>query len=96
MNVFLVVFAVAIIVEVVTEYLKKAVPFIAEHNWAVYLTSFVLAELCAINFNADFFALLGLESRIPYCGVLLTGLCCSGGSGMIYDILRRIQDMKGE
>ncbi|MBQ9387130.1 MAG: hypothetical protein IJU01_00535 [Lachnospiraceae bacterium] len=88
---FLVIVAIAIVIETLTEYLKRMLPELASHTWVVLLLTVVLGITAAIAFNADIFAELGFDSDIPLFGRVITGLLCAGGSNMIYDIISRIQ-----
>ena len=90
MEKFLVVFCIAIVVETITEYIKKAFPVVANSTGIIFLITAILGIASAIAFNADIFASLGFTSIIPFFGCVITGLVCAGGSNIVYDIIDRI------
>lgn len=90
MDKFLVVFSIAIVIETITEYVKKAFPKIADSTGLIFLITAVLGIASAVAFNADIFSALGFASTIPFFGHIITGLVCAGGSNIVYDIVNRI------
>lgn len=90
MDNFLVVFSIAIVIETITEYVKKAFPKVADSTGLIFLITAILGISSAIAFNADIFAALGFASTIPFFGQVITGLVCAGGSNIVYDVVSRI------
>ena len=91
MNNFLLVIAVAIVVETIMEYVKKAFPALKEKTGLIFILTAILGIGAAIAFDADIFASFGFASTIPYVGHVLTGILCGGGSNIVYDVIHRIQ-----
>lgn len=87
-------FILAIVVETVVENLKNAIPALTRKTWLVMLSTIVLGVLMAFVCNADVLAVLGLPERIPYVGMVLTGVLIGGGSNMIYDLMARVKGSK--
>ncbi len=51
--------------------------------------SAVIAIAYAYNMNLDIFELLGFPSRIPYIGIIATGIIASRGSNFVHDFIKR-------
>lgn len=48
----------------------------------------------AVTTKLDLLALLGLETTIPYMGVILTGIIISRGSNFAHDLLVKVNNAK--
>lgn len=59
-------------------------------NWQ-YLIALLASVLASITYNLDFFNALGFEGRIPYVGIVFTGIIISRGSNYANDIIERIK-----
>lgn len=56
--------------------------------WASLGLGLVLGVAVAVNWNIDFFSLVGFPpGRIPYLGAVLTGLIISRGSNYVSDLV---------
>ncbi|WP_411168611.1 hypothetical protein ACH36K_16070 [Clostridium sp. MB05] len=53
-----------------------------------------IALLIAIGTRLDLLSLLGIETSIPYLGVVLTGILISRGSNFIHDLLAKVEVIK--
>ena len=87
----------ATLVEGMTQFLVKDLPFIPDELAPTILRYITMGIgiACAFNAQIDIFATLGLESTIPYFGYVATGILASRGSNYIHDILSRITSVKG-
>ena len=85
----------AILAEVIIEYVKKAVPALKGET-ALLIASSALGILLCFTTGADVLAELGLMENIPYVGTALTGVIVGGGSNMVFDIIKRIRGAKEE
>jgi hypothetical protein len=59
-------------------------------NWQ-YLVALVVSILAAVTYNLDFFDALGFDARIPYVGIVFTGIIISRGSNYANDIISRVR-----
>lgn len=85
-------FLLAIVVEATVSYVQEW--FVNKNfNWKQILAA-VLGVVVAIGYNLDLIAMFGVESTIPYLGVVLTGLIISRGSNFIADLLKKVQTYK--
>lgn len=82
---------VAIIIEAATEVLKKYIPWLEKRTWAVLSITVVLGILLALNYDADLFAAFGMKGHVAWVGCVVTGFLFSGGSNLVFDIIKRIQ-----
>lgn len=94
MNALFSVLALAMLVEVITEYIKKMIPFVANHTWCVFAITIVLGILGAFTGNVDIFSELGFYVQIKYIGIIMTGILCAGGSNVIYDLFDKLHISK--
>jgi hypothetical protein len=58
------------------------------------LVSIAIGVLAAVAFNLDIFAQMGMVSRIPFFGCVLTGILVSRGSNYIFDLFKSIGLLK--
>jgi hypothetical protein len=63
-------------------------------NWR-FIVALVLSIVTAIAYNLDFFDALGFQARIPYVGVVITGIIISRGSNYANDIIDRVRMGRG-
>jgi hypothetical protein len=49
--------------------------------------------IITISTRLDIFELIKIENRIPYLGIMLTGVLISRGSNFIHDLLKKIGDI---
>jgi len=54
------------------------------------LISILIGVLVAVCYRIDLFALVGLNSTVPYLGSVLTGILISRGSNYIFDLIKTI------
>ena len=82
----------AIIIEGIISYSKE---FFVNGNfkWQM-LVSIAIGVLAAVAFNLDIFAQMGMVSRIPFVGCVLTGILVSRGSNYIFDLIKRVGLLK--
>lgn len=52
----------------------------------------IVGLVIAFTTNLDILSIVGIESEIPYIGVVLTGILLSRGSNFIHDLLIKIQN----
>lgn len=90
MTEFFSLFLLAVVVEATVAYVQEW--FVNKNfNWKQILAA-VFGIIVAVGYNLDFIALFGLESTIPYLGVVLTGLAISRGSNFIADLVKQVQN----
>jgi hypothetical protein len=85
MEVIALVFALAVIVEGIIEYLGTPLP----SQFKPYAAALLGVAVC-VAYNADVLALLGRPAQIPFVGAILTGLLIGRGSNYLHDVLTRI------
>lgn len=54
----------------------------------------ILGVLLAISCNLDVLSLLKVNSKIPYLGVILTGVLISRGSNFIHDFIQIVTNFQ--
>lgn len=85
----------AVLVEAVVNALEVFKGFSPSKEWLgsnwQYLIALLVSILAAVTYNLDFFNALGFEARIPYVGVVFTGIIISRGSNYANDIIERIR-----
>jgi hypothetical protein len=54
----------------------------------------VIGELLAIGAGVDLLAMVGVPLKIPYAGLVLTGLLISRGANFIHDLLQSISNVQ--
>lgn len=54
----------------------------------------VVSEVLAIGAGIDMFVLIGIPLRIPYVGMVLTGLLISRGANFMHDLLANVDKIK--
>lgn len=92
-SVFILIF-VSIITEALTEWVKTAIPSIADQTKIIYPITAVFGIFIAVCTGADIFAVVGVACTVPYAGIVTTGILCSRGSNYIYDIMSKITTSK--
>lgn len=83
---------ISVVVMTIINMLKEAFTRLHEYNWLIFMISAALGVLLCVAFGGDIFATYGMDSSIPYLGNVITGLCCSGGSGIIFDLVKSVKD----
>ena len=61
-------------------------------NWN-NLGALIVAVLVAVVAGVDIFPALGINMIVPYVGSVLTGILVSRGANVIFDVLRKINEM---
>lgn len=56
--------------------------------------SMVIGLLLAVGSGLDLMALIGIPLKVPYAGLILTGLLISRGSNFVHDLLVKIANIK--
>lgn len=85
-------FLLAVVVEATVSYVQEW--FVNKNfNWKQIMAA-VLGVIVAVGYNLDLIAMFGMQSVIPYLGVVLTGLIVSRGSNFIADLLKKVQTYK--
>lgn len=79
---------ISVVIQTIVNMLKEAFPPLKEHRGIIFALCTALGILCCIAFDGDIFATYEMTSTIPYLGHILTGVCCGGGSSIIYDIVK--------
>ncbi len=54
----------------------------------------LIGELLAIGTGLDLMAMVGVPLKIPYVGMILTGLLISRGANFIHDLLASISNVR--
>ena len=87
----------AVICEVVTEYVKTLVEKFADlPDYGDMLLSLAVGLLLAFgSASLDLFALLEVEFTVPYVGTVLAGFLISRGSNFIHDFFSRVKGAIG-
>lgn len=80
---------VSIITEGITEWLKMSFKLDDNAN-VIYIITAALGVAVALLTGADIFAALGISTRVPFVGQILTGVLCSRGSNYVYDVMRKL------
>ncbi len=84
----------AVIVEGIITYTKEF--FVkGEFKWEL-LISILIGVFVAVAYGVDIFALVGLETFIPYLGSVLTGVLISRGSNYVCDLVKSITAVRGK
>lgn len=50
----------------------------------------IVSILITVGTKMDLLSLLGIESNIPFMGIILTGILISRGSNFIHDLLEKL------
>jgi hypothetical protein len=80
----------AVIVEGIITYIKEF--FVkGRFKWEL-LISILIGVFVAVAYGVDIFALVGLNSFIPYFGSVLTGILISRGSNYVCDLVKSISN----
>jgi len=101
MEIFLIIFVVAAIIEAVWESLKKLlaplVGWLDGHGVpADQLGALVVALLICFGLGSkiDLFVMLGIPLEIAYLGVILTAVLLSRGSNFIHDLIGTLNGIR--
>ena len=101
MEIFLIIFVVAAIVEAVWESLKKifapAINWLENHGFPVdQVGAFLVALLICFGLGSriDLFVLLGIPLEIAYLGVILTAVLLSRGSNFVHDLIGAVEGLR--
>lgn len=94
----LLVVVISIISQSLVEQIKKL--FKIKKGWwyginLKVLMAVVVSLVMCLAYNVDLMVLLGFEA-IPYLGAFITGLIVSGGSVYVHELLKQLQQSKGE
>ena len=95
-NNWYVIIFIAIIIQTIMELLKQWFQILSEKEWIIRLITIVLGVIVALAYDADIFKILEMPAKIPYIGIVLTGILAAGGSNIIFDIIKRIKGAKDE
>ena len=76
----------AIVIEAIIEYLN-AVLF--KKFSPQYILSIVFGAAFSVLYGLDLLAILGLETSVPYVGMILTGILLSRGSNYITHLVKK-------
>ena len=95
MQMFSIVFG-AVIAEALIEYANMVVTD-NDHrlDWRVIMSA-VIGIGVALAFGIDLFEVIGIAAKVPYVGMVLTGVVISRGSNYIHDILKKIVGEKAK
>ena len=77
-----------IITEALTEYADMVVKD-RKLDWHVIVTA-LIGIGAALLFGVDVFELIGITAKVPYVGMVLTGILISRGGNYIHDVLKRL------
>lgn len=94
MKSILILIVVAIIVEGLTEYIKASFPKISDNTQVIFFVTVALGIGIALLTGADVFSVIGIETRVPYIGEILTGCLTARGSNYMFDLMARISNAK--
>jgi len=76
----------AIVIEAVIEYFNAI--FFKKFN-PQYILSIIFGAAFSVLYGLDLLATLGLETAVPYVGMVLTGILLSRGSNYITHLVKR-------
>jgi len=79
----------AVVVEAIIEYFSST---LSKDFKPKYLLSVSFGSTFAILYGLDLLAILGLETPVPYVGMILTGILLSRGSNYISDFIKKLGD----
>lgn len=96
MKSILILIVVAIIVEGLTEYIKASFPKISDNTQVIFLITVALGIGIALLTGADVFSVIGIETRVPYIGEILTGCLTARGSNYIFDLIEKLTSAQKE
>lgn len=60
-----------------------------EPKWQ-QVASLIIGELMAFGYAADLLALFGLDAKIPYLGIVMSGIVISRGSNYVFDLIKKL------
>jgi len=76
----------AIVIEAIIEYLNA---IIFKKISPQYILSVVFGAVFSVLYGLDLLAILGLETHVPYVGMILTGIMLSRGSNYITHLVKK-------
>lgn len=77
----------AVVVEAIIEYFSAT---LTKDFQLRYALSIAFGSAFATLYELDLLAILGLEARVPYVGMILTGILLSRGSNYITNLVKKI------
>jgi len=80
----------AIVIEAIIEYFNAA--FLKKLN-PQYILSIIFGAAFSMVYELDLLAILGLETMVPYVGMILTGILLSRGSNYLSQFIRKLSAM---
>lgn len=83
--------AISVVVEGLVTYAKMLVVD-RKIEWQI-VVAVVLGVVFAVAYGIDVFALLGMNSIIPYFGSVMSGVLMSRGSNYIFDMFKTIRTL---
>lgn len=90
MDNFTAIIAISVVVEGLVSYAKMLVVD-RKIEWQI-VVAVALGVIFAIAYGIDVFALLGMESIIPYFGSVMSGILMSRGANYIFDMFKTIRN----
>lgn len=93
MNYFGIIF-LAIVVEGIITYVKEF--FVkGKFKWEMLISIFI-GVLTSAAYQVDVFAMVGMQTAVPYLGSILTGILISRGSNYTFDLIKAIGAVQGK
>ena len=89
MDNFMSIMAVSVVVEGLVSYAKMLVVD-RKIEWQI-VVAVALGVIFAIAYGIDIFAMLGMNSIIPYFGNVMSGVLMSRGANYIFDMLKSVR-----
>jgi len=77
----------AIVIEAIIEYFNAT---LSKKFHPRYILSIIFGSVFAIIYGLDLLAILGLETNVPYAGMIFTGILLSRGSNYITHFIKRV------
>lgn len=65
----------------------------SEMPWELFM-SLAIATTITLLYDIDLLEYLGLTSKVPFVGAILTGIILSRGSNYVYEIITAISNLK--
>lgn len=93
-QVFLTIFIVSLIVQFLTERCKVFIPEKSYSKIVIPAVSMVWGLVICISAGIDLLAACGITVSHPIIGYILTGICMSGGSTCINELIKTISELR--
>lgn len=77
-----------VLINALVEVIKQIADYKSLQVW--YIGSIVVGVLVCVGYNIDLFALVGLQTDIPYLGAVLSGLLLGRGSNFVADLFKKL------